>query len=384
MRTTIITTIILVLHAMFTASALAQPGARIRVPQDVSTIQAAIDASGVGSVIVVSKGTYYESLLIEQATSLTIRANKGKVVLDAAGDPTPITISDSTNVTIRGLTLMNGLSHSIAIRDSLWTNIEKCTLNGSPDCGIRAESSDFLRVSRCKIKRTAGTAVYTSDCDNVSLSKVKVTEAGSHGIVISTGSGTAYAAMISNCSITAGTDGFPSAHGISIDSRDAIITRNSVHGMFIGLYLRSDRGIARENKVVRGTYGMLLSGDGLDAIKNRASRTQNTALTIQGDGLFVSKNSVKKARFGAFDVEATNSTIDMNQVSRCGEAAYRVTGSGNALDSNTARHSRIGFDVYVSNNSFVGNTSTTAESWDLSDHSGGNTYTSNNFKKVSM
>jgi parallel beta-helix repeat protein len=77
----------------------------IRVPNDFSTIQAAIDASQPGSTILVEKGVYFEHLTINKALTL-LGADKENTVIDGSHDG-DIVVIEADNVILDGFTLRN-------------------------------------------------------------------------------------------------------------------------------------------------------------------------------------------------------------------------------------------------------------------------------------
>lgn len=101
---------------MFVLTALATTAASwaadIRVPQDYSTIQAAIDAAPADARIVVARGTYYENLVIDKSISVVSRSGAGATTLDG-GRVGPVILAHGTGaerVEISGFTIVNGLN----------------------------------------------------------------------------------------------------------------------------------------------------------------------------------------------------------------------------------------------------------------------------------
>lgn len=101
---------------LFAAAALASTAsvwaAEIRVPQDYSTIQGAIDAAPSGARIVVARGTYYENLVISKSITLVSRAGSSATTLDG-GRIGPVIFARGTgeeSIEISGFTVANGLN----------------------------------------------------------------------------------------------------------------------------------------------------------------------------------------------------------------------------------------------------------------------------------
>jgi parallel beta-helix repeat protein len=88
-------------HALF-----AYDGRRvIRVPLDYETIQGAVDAAGVGDVVLVMAGTYYEHVLIDKPLFL-VGENPSTTVIDGNGTGTIINVVVD-GVVVDGFTLRN-------------------------------------------------------------------------------------------------------------------------------------------------------------------------------------------------------------------------------------------------------------------------------------
>jgi parallel beta-helix repeat protein len=101
----------------------------IIVPDDYSTIQAAIDNSDDGDTIFVRAGTYYENVIVDKSISL-IGENRETTIIDANNEGTVVSVSKD-NVKITGFNITNsgdfelGVTppSGIMIRDSSHSNI---------------------------------------------------------------------------------------------------------------------------------------------------------------------------------------------------------------------------------------------------------------------
>jgi parallel beta-helix repeat protein len=81
--------------------------ATIRVPEDYSTIQAAIDHANPGNTIQVSSGTYHENLFINKTLTL-IGEDKVNTIIVGNGHGISVIQVNLTTVNISGFTLTNG------------------------------------------------------------------------------------------------------------------------------------------------------------------------------------------------------------------------------------------------------------------------------------
>src|SRR5262245_60600044 len=122
------------------------------------TIQAAIDAAVAGDTVVVSKGTYVESLDIVQKTGIVVRA-AGKVVIDAADLNTAITLVESTDVEVRGFTINDAREHSIVVGCNSNAVVTKCRVIGGDGDGIRVFSGS-ARLEHNVVKGVAKIGIH--------------------------------------------------------------------------------------------------------------------------------------------------------------------------------------------------------------------------------
>jgi len=80
----------------------------IRVPQDYTTIQEAINAANEGDTIFVRNGTYYENVVVNKTVSL-IGENRNTTILDGEEQRWPVAINHTSHVDFRGFTVQNSL-----------------------------------------------------------------------------------------------------------------------------------------------------------------------------------------------------------------------------------------------------------------------------------
>jgi len=107
----------LILSCLITPSvwlngAVANPNV-IRVTQNFSLIQEAIDAANPGDTIYVPSGIYHENVIIDKTLTL-MGADKSTTIIDGDKTGSVVTIT-ANNVRIRGFTIRNGLGEGILI-----------------------------------------------------------------------------------------------------------------------------------------------------------------------------------------------------------------------------------------------------------------------------
>lgn len=105
----LLATLFLSIQARFPRSLSAEEV--IRVPEDYSTIQGAIDAAPTGSVILVSAGVYNENITIDKPLNLT-GEDKKTTVINGGGTSESVVLIEANDVSLQGLTVVNSSQSS--------------------------------------------------------------------------------------------------------------------------------------------------------------------------------------------------------------------------------------------------------------------------------
>ncbi len=228
----------------------------IYVPRDYPTIRDAINHATENTIIVVSEGTYTETIRIKGKHGLVIKGS-GKVVIKretllkkqlgiiisgsknivleniiVEGSIKAVLIDSSHDITLRNLTIKSSLS-GIYIEDSDWINITDSQIAGSPYV-VRIDNARYIRIYNNTIigrnycppqTRVSACTVETDTATGIALYNVSNAEvinntilAGKKGIAISR----SYNVVIENNTLTDNIN----TNIYVIDSQNVTIVKN--------------------------------------------------------------------------------------------------------------------------------------------------------------
>ncbi len=305
-------------------------GARLRVPQDFATIQAAIDAAADGDTIDIARGTYGETLVIAGREGLTLRA-RGKVIVDPAGpDDVCLTVTGSTDITIERLRFADA-KDGIALDDSVRVAVVRCRFDGFAEYGIRASACSRLRIERCAISTVGIAGMVLGDVspvDDSFVTRTKVRDAERGGIVL----GGARNRAERNTVIDAARHAYETR--LVVASTENVLADNRARGGDAGFRLH---GTA--NRIERGSSkgaveaGVHVHADATGSVVIGVGVAKSAAdgALVEGSGnTFTSCAFKKSARDGMAILGDTN-VVEGVRVVGSGANGLRVGGSANSF-----------------------------------------------------
>ena len=132
-KLTAIALAVALLVTMAVSAPVAAQGNVIRVPDDYTTIQAAVNAASPGNVILVSPGSYWESVTVDESVSIK-GAGSAKTTVESPDGATVFTVL-ANNVSITGLTITGATA--------VWQS------------GIQISGADNVRIAKNTIELNA-------------------------------------------------------------------------------------------------------------------------------------------------------------------------------------------------------------------------------------
>jgi parallel beta-helix repeat protein len=331
----------------------------IVVPDDFSTIQGAIDSSGVGDTVFVKSGTYYESIFIDRSISLVgenpaattiigdYRLN-GTVVLIRQDNVniTGFTVQPSTfSRSRRGVHLLH-VSHCAVFNNIFLENCAGVWLYGSSETNSTGNIIDGPSdlVGGCGIDLDYSPNNWI--CENI-------VEDNDCGIALSSSQGnTLYNNTITNNHST----------GLSIRSDDNNITNNVVRNQKCGISLSGSNNILRSNKMSNNTsnfyFGWEISWDASKFVND-----VDTSNTAEGKPIiyWVNEQDRKVPENAVFValVNCANITVENLNLSNNGQGIVVASTINSSITQNSIEvpdhgiliHSSFG--ITITNNTMV-------------------------------
>lgn len=363
MRTTVL---VLAVAAGLASTAAAQT--IHKVPQEHATIQAAVDAAASGDTILISAGTYPESVTVEALSNLLIKG-KGKVI-----------IAPSSGA---GLVL-DTCDHC---------TVEKIRVEGG-DVGFDLIETTDSVLSKCRVEGTTSDGICLENGSNDVVEKCIVTDVGTRGIaLVNAGGNVPHDDTVTHCKVTgSGGDGIvalgednlvdhctvldPGGRGLSADDVLVCKTQTFTHckvtgALSDGIAITGVSEIVSACKVVKCTnIGIVDLGGFLDEIDGckvtkagtvgiatdlqtiqvsvhdcKVTAATNDGIALTGMGHVVADNKVSKAGEDGVDISAAACDITGNKANGSTADGFRLSAgaNNNSLSFNKA-HGSGGFD----------------------------------------
>ena len=393
--------------AIAAASVLALAGAAaadtIKVPQDQPTIQAGVSAAATGDTVSVSKGVYFENVVVSTAG---IRIVGKGAILDgniAGVDGDCLTIN-AEDVFVQGITFRNGDSGIVLAANG--AVITKCTFQAAGNDGVTG-TAGTTSITSCKFLFPSNEAVDLNGTGNL-VSKCTVTRGGSYGVRI-TGDG----GRVESCTFTWLADN----SAVLVTGNNAVLLKNKAsngdadcfRADGTGALVDGNKGDRNDGRLVQvngngaivqknsGTYcrgGVFVNGDAAQVLSNKLSNIVATsAIQVDGDGFTVTGNTVSATWDEAPGISANSATvaggglIEGNKVSDAGGYGFDMDViTGVTLRNNSATRcgtdDRGGFNISGDDNTLEGLQVTDAEGPGFVVDGDGNDFVSCTVKKA--
>ena len=280
------------------ASGLPALAATLNVPQDYSSIQAAINAAASGDTILVDTGTYRENLVMR--TNVTVRGvEAARTFIEARNSSAPVvTIDGKNNVSLRNFTLTNSAdgvaitnSTSVFVLNNVFNALRGNAVSVDATSGAEIRNNVFYRNATAVDRATAIPAVS----NNIFYENVKTISSG-----VSTDTNVTFNCFYRNQDLING--GIDSARGTDFQIGNAL---------FVGVSVRDFH--------LKQSSACIDAGAGTDVIDNTVAD-----MGAYG-GQFADVNPYPVAQPTATNTSTANPEVFNIQVSWARNLAYLVT-----------------------------------------------------------
>jgi len=186
----------------------------IRVPEDYSTIQAAVRAAGEGGEIRVSSGTYKGDITITKPVS--IEGETGVVIHGS------VRVSSVNSLYLANLTIQGGME----VRDSSGVTSKSLVITGNTGDGLLVSASS-ISISNTTIQNNQGAGLVAVFQSRLMIANCSIEKNEKAGISIALGS---QASIVGNRVTANGSDGI-AVFGATADLRNNILRQNEGYGL---------------------------------------------------------------------------------------------------------------------------------------------------------
>ncbi len=330
--------------------------AKIRVPDDHGTVQAAVDAAQAGDTVIVRRGNYGEIVGVSKKSDLVIKGETGasimdidltyshririeKLVVEGSQGGAAIYLYASHDVTIRKCVVRDLAGNGILAEACARLVIEKNTFADCGEAAIRlghVSSASFdARIRKNLITGCGIHGIYLPIAQNALIEKNVVANCDQDGICVTSGTHVIRKNVIADCA----------SHGLEIRTANNLIEKNEVRRADrAGLYVPSGSGnTVLKNNLIDVQVGIAIESDDNLLEKNRVEDAEH-GIAIGNRGLAAARNVLRKNRIKDVSEDgirlhaAVDSTLENNKVEDAGEKGiFLEFGAGHLLYKNRVR-----------------------------------------------
>lgn len=342
--------VLTVLSALIATSAI--HAATIKVPLQQPTLQAALAAATEGDKIVLSAGTYYESLNVSLKKNLTIKG-KGEVILDGDGEDRVLNLGLCIGVKLSNLTFRNATDALVRMNFGAGNRIEDCVFLGTKmgdEDGLLIEGGGDHEIVQSRFLGISGHGAYIA-ANNIYLGDCEFVDCGrtnEYSTIRMIGDLlTAESNEIEDNGF--GTGIFLGQNGTNSDQ--ALLLGNKITGVgFDGIHMDDATNCLVMDNIIKSPMddGIdLQSGANNNEIKgNRISQAKDEGIEIGSDNNTFAKNRIKKSDASGVHIfdTSTDCIWVKNRIRKSGEYGIAASGSGHMFKKNNVKGSAF-FDL---------------------------------------
>lgn len=289
----------------------------IRVPQDRDTIQLGVDAANPGDIVLVDKGNYKESIIVNTNSIRIVAKEKHGVILESnTSTENAIKLDDTYNVEVFGFIIQNSHRSIWVYRGGYHRIIGNIFQNHNAD-GIIFEDStgNFIYQNIIRHNFSVGVLLGWSNPGSISnwLVENVITENGGHGVEIWTDNATGNGIIHNNIFGNNGEGIFAKGQNTLIYGN--LVERNTSNGVKLQY---GNNSIAVNNGIKANLCdGIDISSNQNIAIANLVKRNQGTGIQICGDENLVQGNLIINNKRGNIENNCNNNIFGNETCTTC-------------------------------------------------------------------
>jgi len=324
----------------------------IRVPDQYSTIQGAINAANEGDTVFVASGTYYENVYIVKNSLKLIGENASTTIIDGGGVGDVVVVSvDQTEIC--GLTVRNSgtnptedvPSSGVMVYDCESVNITNVVAtNNWGGIFLYCSSNDVLEKNHMTGNHfnfgvdgyELSNFIHSIDESNMVEDKPICYVRNGSNETVSTIVGCVL--LVSSTNVTVENLDLANNYAgvFCLNSTSVSITNLNVSWSSVGVYVRNCTSIAvRGSELTENRFGILVEDSEKVAVKNNVI---NNSLSL-GDGIKI--------------IHSTKCQAKLNVLTDCARGLYLSYSNNNTVSLNILRRNSIDLWLYFSNENVV-------------------------------
>jgi hypothetical protein len=373
---------VLLAPLVFAAQARAK-GKVLLVPDDFATIQAAVDEAAPGDTVVVSAGTYPETVLVQDKTLRIEVPVEDFATIDAAGHDYGVKVVGGKGHVLVGLKIINAALDGILLESTVGSRVSDCYVVGSGagsssvQNGIHVDRGTKVEIEACLVEDVGnvGILLYHLQVDENDPAGGAVKSRVRDCDVVNTGN----VGILVN-----GTKNLIDENTITGSQSDALelqpeASKNTVRDNTADGNRQGFRDYGTKNTWINcvaknsGDDGWEVESSGSKFLKCRSENSAGSGLNVEDvatGNQFVSFGVTAAGDDAEFDhgieVRGSRNKFTKCTVQTAGADGFHVTGDGNSFaKSSSTAAGRDGFHVESNDNKLAGCSASGSAGFDL-------------------
>ena len=225
------------------------------VPDQYSTIGAAVKAASAGDTVYVKSGVYNENVLVDKQLTLEGQSRSNTTILGSGGStPTAVLILSADNVKVMGFTLESRKYSKTAMTAyGIWVDADNCTITGNivdhTYTGIFCSTQAYTTITGNTVENSIKNGIGFFGGSQTFVSNNNVVGNGVSGIEMA-----GYSNVISKNNVVG------NFRGVGLGASYSVLFSNNIaSNTESGVFLAGSRNIISENNFTSNKYGVFVT-----------------------------------------------------------------------------------------------------------------------------